>query len=854
MVSLHAGHRLGPYEIVAKLGEGGMGEVYRARDARLDRDVAIKVLPATFAADPVRLRRFEQEARATAALNDPNIVAVYDVGTADGQPYVVTELLEGGTLRSVQESGALSLRRALDYARQIARGLAAAHRRGIVHRDIKPENVFVTRDGVVKILDFGLAKLADKHVVATAHTSTTAAGMVLGTVGYMSPEQAKGDAGDHRSDIFSFGVVLYEMLAGRRAFQGDSAVETLAAIVKDHPAELETVVPGLPPAVAQIAERCLEKDKEDRFQSASDLRFALDAFSGASTGTATVPPRRRVRWKAFAVAAAVGAAVAAAFALGSTVREDGTQPVFHQLTFRRGAVLGARFAGDGQTIVYGAAWEGHPAELFSTRPDAPEARPLQMADMTIFSLSSKGDMAVALRPTGFGRVEGTLARAALAGGPPRSLADGVVAADWSPDGSELAIVRSGTGHDVVEFPVGTRLYEPDPGHITHLRVAPQGDAIAVLLHPVSGDTAGSVVLVDRKGQARTLSSGWNSVLGLAWSPDGKEIWFSGTRSGAAQALHAVSRNGKERLLLAAPGTLTLHDVSRDGRALVTRDAWGASVMALPPGSTRERDLSWLDGTTAWDLSADGTTTILEESWEGGGAERSIYLRTMDGAPAVRLGEGVPLALSPDKKWVLSAPVNADHLVLLPTGVGEARRLPAGPIVSYFPSARWLPDGKEVLVVGAEKDRRSRVYLQSIDGGDPRPISKEGEFGRLVVMPDGKRFITRDLERRLAVFAIDGATEPKRLQGTESRDLPIVVSPDGDWLFVQGPGEVPAEVARVRIRDGRREPITTLSPPDPAGAMQILRIVMTPDARGYAYTFVRALSSLYVVDGLPEAAR
>jgi Tol biopolymer transport system component len=545
--------------------------------------------------------------------------------------------------------------------------------------------------------------------------------------------------------------------------------------------------------------------------------------------------------------------MAASFALGSRVRPEPGQPAFHQLTFRRGAVLGARFSGDGQTIVYGAAWEGHPPELFSTRPDAPEARPLQMSDMTIFSLSSKGDMAVALGARGFGRIEGTLARAALSGGPPRSLADSVVAADWSPDGSELAIVRAGTGRDVVEFPIGTRLYEPAPGNITHLRVAPQGDAIAVLVHPVSGDTAGSVVLLDRKGQARTLSSGWNSVLGLAWSPDGSEIWFSGTRSGAAQALHAVSRDGEERVLLAAPGTLTLHDVSSDGRALVSRDAWGASVMALAPGSTRERDLSWLDGTTAWDLSADGTTTVLEESWEGGGAARSIYLRTMDGTPAVRLGDGVPLALSPDKKWVLSTPVNADHLVLLPTGVGEARRLPAGPIVSYFPSARWLPDGKRILVVGAEKDRRSRVYLQSIDNGEPQPVSREGEFGRLVVLPDGERFITRGLDRQLALFGIGSAAEPKRLPGTETRDLPIAVSPDGEWLFVQGPGDVPAEIARVRIRDGRREAVSTLSPPDPAGAMQILRIVMTPDARAYAYTFIRALSSLYIVDGLPQAA-
>ena len=826
-----------------------MGEVYRARDERLDRDVAVKVLPATFATDPIRLRRFEQEARATAALNDANIVAVYDVGTADGQPYVVTELLEGGTLRNVLEAGGVPLRRAIDYARQIARGLAAAHRRGIVHRDIKPENLFVTRDGVVKILDFGLAKLANPTAPSTGVVSTTAAGMVLGTVGYMSPEQARGEPGDHRSDIFSFGVVLYEMLSGRRAFHGDSAVETLAAIVKEHPADLASVVPGVPPALVVIADRCLEKDKDDRFQSASDLRFALEAFSGASTPSARPAERRRVRWKALGAALAVAAAIGGAFGLGVRGRPELEPLSFHQLTFRRGAVLGARFSGDGQTIVYGAAWEGRPAELFSTRPDAPESRPLQMTDMAIFSVSSKGEMAVALEPRGFGRVTGTLARAALAGGPPRALAEGVLAADWTPNGSELAIVRTGNGGDVVEFPIGTKLYDPSPGHVSHLSVSPSGDAIAMLVHPVSGDTAGAVVLVDLKGEARSLSSGWNSVLGLAWSPDGNEVWFTGTRRGAAQALHAVTREGEERLLLSAPGTLTLHDVSGDGRALVTRDAWGASVMALAPGSARERDLSWLDGTTAWDLSADGTTTVIEESWEGGGAARSIYLRTTDGAPAVRLGEGVPLALSPDKEWVVSTPVSADHLILLPTGVGELRPLPTGPIASYFPAARWLPDERRLLVVGSEKGKRNRVYLQSIEGGEPSPVSREGEFGRLVILPDGQRFITRGIDRRLALFAIDGSVEPRRLQGTEPRDLPIVVSADGEWLFVQASDDIPAEVARVRLRDGRREPVITLLPPDPAGASQVLRIVMTPDARAYAYTFVRALSSLYVVDGL-----
>jgi hypothetical protein len=848
-MQLAPGSRIGPYEIASLLGAGGMGEVYRARDHRLDREVAIKVLPATYAADPDRLHRFEIEARATAALNDPNIVAIYDVGAVDGQPYVVAELLDGETLRTAIGGGPLPLRKALSLAQQIARGLAAAHRRGIVHRDLKPENLFVTQDGLVKILDFGLAKLTEAGSVPHSTVSTTAAGMVLGTVGYMSPEQARGEPSDHRSDIFSFGAVLYEMLSGQRAFQGNSPVETLSAILKEQPPDLTMVVPGLSPGLARIVDRCLEKNRDDRFQSAADLRFALEAISGVSTPAAAASRRRRVPWKAVAAVAAVALALAAGVGIGWR-RPEPPQPRFRQLTFRRGAVQGARFAADGGTIIFGAAWEGGPTELFSTRPDAPEARSLQMVGTGIFAMSSKDEMAVVLGPEGFGRVEGTLARAPLAGGVPRQLAPGVLAADWRPDGTDLAIVRTSNGREVLEYPIGKALYDPSPGHITHIRLSPSGDAIAVLAHPVSGDTAGDVVLVDLDGRATTISSGWNSVLGLAWSPDGREVWFTGTRTGAAQAIHAVTRGGEERLILSAPATLTLHDIAPDGRALVTRDAWGAGVMAYAPGSGNggERDLSWLDGSMAWDLSADGTTAVFEESWEGGGRSRSIYLRTTDGAPALRLGDGVPLALSPDKAWVLSTPVAADHLVLLPTGVGQARTLPAGPIASYFPAARFLPDGKRFLVSAAEKERPSRVYLQSIEGGDPQPVTPEGVFGRIAILPPGDRFVTRNRERQLAVFAVAGG-EGQPVGGAERADLPIVVSADGEWLYVQGAGAMPAQVARIHLRSGRREPVRALLPPDSAGIMSVLRVVMTPDASAYAYTFVRALSALYLVDGL-----
>jgi Tol biopolymer transport system component len=844
-VGLH--RRIGAYELLAMLGAGGMGEVYRARDLRLDRDVAIKLLPRALADDPDRLRRFEHEARTTAALNDPHIVAIHDIGTHFGQPYIVSEFVDGETLRTMLAGGPLPVRKAIPLARQMVQGMATAHRYGIVHRDLKPENLIVTRDGVLKILDFGLAKARDHHPHLPGDSSTTAEGMIVGTVGYMSPEQARGEATDERTDIFSFGVVLYEMLTGRRAFQRGTPADTLSAVLNESPPDIGDIVSGLPPGLARIVDHCLEKSRDERFQSAADIGFALDSISGPSAVSAPQPARAWGAWRWIAVGLLVAVAAVGSFTAGRL--QHVPEPLrFHQLTFRRGTVQAARFASDDRTIVYAAAWEGRPTELFSTLPRSAEARSLQMASTGLFALSSGGEMALALKPRGFGRVEGTLARAALAGGLPRELLENVVAADWFPDGEGLAVAHESPGGTKLEYPIGHTLYDPSPGHITHLRFSPSGDAIAVISHPLSGDAAGSIVLVDRQGQARTLSAGWNSVLGLAWSPDGQEIWFTGTRTGAAQALHAVTRTGVERLLYAAPATLTLHDVSRDGRVLLSRDAWGAGVMALAPGGTGELDLSWLDGSMAWDISADGTTLLLEESWEGGGAAHSIYLRPTNGSPATRLGEGLPLALSPDKQWVLATTVAADRLLLVPTGIGQPKALPPGRVTSISPDARWLPDGRGFLFAGTEARRPSRVYLQAIDGGEPRPVTPEGVFGPIAVLPDGRGLVAKGTDGTCGMYSLDGAG-PRPLYGQSSGDVPLVASGDGEWLYVGNDRDQHGEIARIGLRSGRREAVRALRPPDPAGITSILRVVMTPDGRSYAYTFVRALSALYVIEGI-----
>jgi serine/threonine protein kinase len=400
-MALTAGTKIGPYEIVAPLGAGGMGEVYRARDTRLGRDVAIKVLPEAFARDVERLRRFETEARAVAALNHPNILSIHDIGTHEGAPYLVSECLEGHSLRQESSGGALPLRRAIEYGTQIAHGLAAAHDKSIVHRDLKPENIFVTQDGRVKILDFGLAKLVRPESAegegATLEAVPTSAGAVLGTVGYMSPEQVKGEAADARSDIFALGTILYEMLSGQRAFRRDTAAETMTAILKEDPAELSASNKPISPVLERIVRRCIEKKPLQRFQSARDLAFNLEGISGISstsvaTGTAAVAivEKAKPRMQVIRLAVGVLLLVLVAAAAWMLARRGATiaSPSYHQLTFERGLVYAARFAADGRSIYYSASFNGRPLQLYSTVPDSPESRPLNLTNSTLFAAST----------------------------------------------------------------------------------------------------------------------------------------------------------------------------------------------------------------------------------------------------------------------------------------------------------------------------------------------------------------------------------------------------------------------------------------------------------------------------------
>ncbi|MGA9966705.1 MAG: serine/threonine-protein kinase [Terriglobales bacterium] len=686
-MALTSGTKLGPYEIQSPLGAGGMGEVYRARDSRLGRDVAIKVLPEAFARDAERLRRFETEARSIAALNHPNILSIHDIGAYEGAPYLVSECLEGQSLREELSDGALPLRRAVDYGIQIAQGLAAAYDKGIVHRDLKPENVFVTRDERVKILDFGLAKLARSEASsddgATMEALPTSIGTVLGTVGYMSPEQVRGAPADARSDIFALGAILYEMLFGQRAFRRDTSAETMTAILKEDPPELSLTGKPISPALERIVRRCLEKNPLQRFQSARDLAFNLEGLSGTSststgTGTARVAIAAAEKKTSGKRVMMVGASMlllvlvaAGSWMLGA--RSNSVPlPTYHQLTFDRGLVYAARFASDGTSIYYSASWNGQPVQLYSALPDTPESRPLNLVNSTLFAVSaSQLAISVGCKDRYLGLCQGTLGLVPLAGGTPREVANNVLAADWGADGSEMAVIRQVGGKYRAEFPYGKVLYE-STHPLGYLRIAPHNNTVAfVEFSSVDGD-AGWLIAVDRNGKQLLRSAAFISTEGLAWSPSGEEVWVGATRTeGWANEVIGLGLNGKQRVVLRLPGNLRLHDVSRDGRVLLSKESWRSGLQFRGPADKKERDLSWLDYATLRDISTDGNWISFDDWGSAAGASGLAFLRKTDGSPAIKLGQYGEPVLSPDTKQVLASnatTVNLAGFALLPTGV------------------------------------------------------------------------------------------------------------------------------------------------------------------------------------------
>jgi eukaryotic-like serine/threonine-protein kinase len=850
-MTLPSGTRLRPYEIVSPLGAGGMGEVYRARDTRLAREVAIKVLPESVSKDVERLRRFTQEARAVGALNHPNILSVYDIGAWEGIHYLVTELLEGGTLREKLGNGALQPRRATEFAVQIAQGLASAHEKGIVHRDLKPENLFITKEGRVKILDFGLAKqtratgleAADQATVAG--NTDTSPGIVLGTAGYMAPEQVRGETADHRADIFAFGTVLYEMLAGRRAFERHSSIETMNAILKEEPPEIAaTPKQHIPPPLLRIVHRCLEKERDHRFQSVKDLGFALDGVyaSDASTLTQEITRPKR-RWNPWLITALVTAFIlmtAAAGILGARLFTP-QQSRYDRITFRKGGIFAARFAPDGETIIYSAAWDRPTRTLYRSRLDGGDIRSLELPPANLLAVSRSGELAITLD----GNTD-RLARVPLGGGAPHELLDHVVAADWSPDGRNLAVARVENGKCRLEYPVGHTLYETN-GLVSHIRFSPLGDAIAFMDHPRTDDDRGSVATVDLKGNIHRLTPEWIGEQGLAWSANGNEVWFTAAPSyDWSRDLYAVNRSGRRRLVLRIPGALYLEDIASNGSVLLRLQERRYEVAISEVGG-ETRLLSWLQLMQASSVSRDGRYAVITD-WSGtGGVDYSSYLAKLDGSPAILLGAGVGGDISPDDKLVTAIlPTDPTKVLLLPTGVGETKTVTAANF--RYRDAVWASDGRRLVVRASESDRPPRFWVQDMLGGSPHAVTPEGISGVFVTVNHSDYICVRDTGA-VRLYSIDGGPA-KPLIGVMEADQVIGGSEEAKVIYLSPDASaIPLQTMKVNVATGRRQHFVTVSPVDAAGIVRLGRPHFSRDAKQYVYNQYRELSILYLATGL-----
>ncbi len=856
-MALTAGTKLGPYEIVSLLGSGGMGEVYRARDSRLHREVAIKVLPPAFAENADRVRRFEQEARVVGALNHPNILAVHDFGEYNGSQYLVSELLEGQTLRKQLETP-IPQRKAIDYGVQIARGLAAAHEKGVVHRDLKPENIFILNDGRVKILDFGLAKLTRGEPLSPTPElqtvdqpqSNTMPGQVMGTVGYMSPEQVRGHAADHRTDIFALGTILYEMLTGKRPFKGDSSVETMNAILKEDPPDVQESIPNVSPGLNRVIHHCLEKNPAQRFQSASDIAFDLEMLSsqsGTSARLRAVADERRSYWKQAAGSALVLIALVATY-FAARRGAPSITPHFHQLTFQRGSIYGAKFAPDGQSIVFSAAWNGTAKEqVYTTRTDALMSRPIDLLDSEVLGISSKGEMALRQASDNSAIARGMLSVVPLTGGAPRQMLGDVSQAAWSRDGDSLAAVHFVGPECRLEYPVGKTIYSTNTGYVSDIAISPDNKRIAFFDHPNAGDTRGFVAVVDLSGKATRLTKEWADLTGLSWSRSGDEIWFTGSDSGINSALYAVDLKSQLRDLLHIPGRLHLFDISQDGHVLLTNEATRNEAYGHRMGQDRDIDLSWFDWTIQRGLSIDGQWVVLEEDGEGGGPDYTVFLRKTDGSPAIRLGNGMAMAISPDNKWVASSSVKQPApTVLLPAGAGQPISLNDAQLF-HGPNMNFLPNGKAIVMVATEAGKAPRTYLVGLDGSAPKPVGPEGFFG-VRVSPDGQFIAGRTRDAR-AMIALSSDQTLQPLPFIPLNQAVLGWTSDSKSLYVADVASNIAKVYIVDVKTGERKLHHQHAPADLAGVAGVDAGNITPDGTFYVYSIGRTLSYLYVVEGL-----
>src|SRR5579871_577457 len=862
-MALIPGTKLGPYEVRSPLGSGGMGEVYRAVDTRLDRIVAIKILPEHLSSNPDLKQRFDREARAISSLNHPRICTLHDVGHQDGVDFLVMEYLEGETLAERLRKGPLPLKETLKVGIEVCEALEIAHRAGIVHRDLKPGNIMLTKNGA-KLMDFGLAKSAlpgtspsaSAPLLSAAKTMSeatplsplTSAGTVIGTIQYMAPEQIEGKEADGRSDLFALGAVLYEMATGKRPFEGKSQISLASAILEKDPEPIRTLNPLTPAAFENVVRSCLAKNPDDRLQSAHDVRLQLDWIAQEvpqlATPRAAATARPASRWLPWTIAAVALLCAAVAFLLQG---REKPAPHYTNVSFREGTVFGARFSQDDKTIVYSGRWEGEPMQISLARTGSPESRTLGISGAEVASISSSDELAILLgcEENFFLNCGGTLATVNLAGGSPRKLAEHVAQADWHPDGKRLVITITSADGPRLEFPPGHVLYQQKAGWFGHPRFSPDGSMIAFKNHPIKGNDDGQIEVIDLNGNRSEIFQG-ASVEGLAWNPNTNELWFASTKGGGwADTLYAVKPGGKVRVVLSAP-EIRLYDIAKDGRVLLTHEIWRRQMKGFFPGDKSEHAYSWLDDTQPTGFSADGRFLSFYE----GGAVYSLendfqaYYRPTDGSPAIRLGTGT-LAISPDGKWVVMGSNHSDPrrpLQLQPLGPGQPRDLPNPGLVA-FDRISWS-DGGQRIVYEAQTDQGEwNVFTQSIASGSPVRITRARD-SYPTISPDGKIVALHESSGGISLYSADGG-QPTPLNAATEVELPMRFANGGKSLLVAEPTGHELVLTLIDLAGGRREPWKRI--PTESRADQLF--TATPDLKYYAYPFPRYSSVLYTVENL-----
>jgi serine/threonine protein kinase/Tol biopolymer transport system component len=781
---LRKGIRLGDYEIQSLLGAGGMGEVYRARDLRLRRDVAIKVLPAFVSSDPERLRRFEQEATAAAALNHPNILGVHQMGTHEGAPYLVSELLEGETLRELVKRGPLAVRKAVDHAVQIARGMSAAHEKGIVHRDLKPENLFVTKDGRMKILDFGLAKLTHPRTTfdhdAPTVSEGTEPGVVMGTVGYMSPEQVCGKTADHRADIFAFGAVLYEMLSGKRAFQKPTSAETMSAILNEDPPGISQLLPNLPPALQRVVHRCLEKNPEQRFQSSSDLAFALEGLSdsGSSSGIGVAQMSSRgVYWWAAAAVILVMSALAVILFLTRSPRTM-TTPTLTRLTWDSGLTTDPALSPDGKLLAYASdrSGEGH-LDLYVQQVGGGE--PLRLT-------SGPGDKREpAFSPDGttivFDSADNGLCLVSALGGTVRKLVAEGQGAQFSPDGKWIAYWRGGAGGVALNIPGEARIYVVDstggiPKQLRsdfaaaalpiwtadgrHLLFLGNPDATKSVtadwwVTPVdSGPTVRTgVIEAMREAKLTGDSQDFFPYERLAFDADGKGLIFPG-RSGDITNLWRIPFSPTKFTTTGLPQRLT---------SGATREE-SPSAVRLTNGTNRVAFASFTENLAVWSLPIQPNQGRVT-----GEPEQLTHDAVGDFMPSIsRDGSKIVfVSTRPGQQEVWTKDLRT----------GQESALTATRVQKWDP--KFSPDGSKIAFAEFGQSSDWNVFVVPSTGGLPEMMCRQcGEITDWSL--DGKRIIGNTTDGR--AWVLDLVSHHKSdLLATQRWIATDKFSPDGRWF-------------------------------------------------------------------------